>query len=406
MKKIIVIILVSATILNIVAGAFIFLDIQTMNLPETTLTLELVDLNADEAVLQTTLLVNNPNSFSIFLQNLTIITVADNGEVINHLFMDGGETYAHENRTFTSAATIRFNGTIPNQLTSRITGTVGVMFLGLIKKTLPLKFTMVTSLNNIITQFTLPEIHLSVNFSEITQEGVNFTGNIEITNPYSIDIAIENISVTVETETGSQLGTVTIQGKKIPAKTSQQLTGSGRLLLKALDAKTLRMTLNGDIIVLVAGIRKSMNLSVDAGIVPPRLEQLLSDLPTDASLTGKYRYTLRGGLQDQIIFEIKNPNKLTFLATDITVKIYRIDRNKTRLISNGTLADGVITLQNTTILQGDMFIPLSQLWPRFGERLIPDRLQVILRANITIQGLNQTIWVGMIGYQDFPFHRL
>ena len=406
MKKIIVIILVSATILNIVAGTFIFLDIQTMNLPETTLTLELVDLNADEAVLQTTLLVNNPNSFSIFLQNLTIITVADNGEVINHLFMDGGETYAHENRTFTSAATIRFNGTIPNQLTSRITGTVGVMFLGLIKKTLPLKFTMVTSLNNIITQFTLPEIHLSVNFSEITQEGVNFTGNIEITNPYSIDIAIEKISVTVETETGSQLGTVTIQGKKIPAKTSQQLTGSGRLLLKALDAKTLRMTLNGDIIVLVAGIRKSMNLSVDADIVPPRLEQLLSDLPTDASLTGKYRYTLRGGLQDQIIFEIKNPNKLTFLATDITVKIYRIDRNKTRLISNGTLADGVITLQNTTILQGDMFIPLSQLWPRFGERLIPDRLQVILRANITIQGLNQTIWVGMIGYQDFPFHRL
>jgi len=406
MKKIIVIILVSATILNIVAGAFIFLDIQTMNLPETTLTLELVDLNADEAVLQTTLLVNNPNSFSIFLQNLTIITVADNGEVINHLFMDGGETYAHENRTFTSAATIRFNGTIPNQLTSRITGTVGVMFLGLIKKTLPLKFTMVTSLNNIITQFTLPEIHLSVNFSEITQEGVNFTGNIEITNPYSIDIAIENISITLETETGSQLGTVTIQGKKIPAKTSQQLTGSGRLLLKALDAKTLRMTLNGDIIVLVAGIRKSMNLSVDADIVPPRLEQLLSDLPTDASLTGKYRYTLRGGLQDQIIFEIKNPNKLTFLATDITVKIYRIDRNKTRLISNGTLADGVITLQNTTILQGDMFIPLSQLWPRFGERLIPDRLQVILRANITIQGLNQTIWVGMIGYQDFPFHRL
>ena len=406
MKKIIVIILVSATILNIVAGAFIFLDIQTMNLPETTLTLELVDLNADEAVLQTTLLVNNPNSFSIFLQNLTIITVADNGEVINHLFMDGGETYAHENRTFTSAATIRFNGTIPNQLTSRITGTVGVMFLGLIKKTLPLKFTMVTSLNNIITQFTLPEIHLSVNFSEITQEGVNFTGNIEITNPYSIDIAIENISITVETETGSQLGTVTIQGKKIPAKISQQLTGSGRLLLKALDAKTLRMTLNGDIIVLVAGIRKSMNLSVDADIVPPRLEQLLSDLPTDASLTGKYRYTLRGGLQDQIIFEIKNPNKLTFLATDITVKIYRIDRNKTRLISNGTLADGVITLQNTTILQGNMFIPLSQLWPRFGERLIPDRLQVILRANITIQGLNQTIWVGMIGYQDFPFHRL
>jgi LEA14-like dessication related protein len=404
MKKIIVIILVSATILNIVAGAFIFFDIKTMNLPETTLTLELVDLNANEAVLQTTLFVNNPNSFSIFLQNLTIITVTDNGEVINHLFMDGGETYAHENRTFTYAATIRFNGTIPNQLTSRITGTVGVMFLGLIKKTLPLKFTMVTSLSNIITQFTLPQIHLAGNFSEITQEGVNFTGNIEITNPYSFDMAIENISVTVETETGMQVGTVTVQGKTIPAKTSQQQTGSGQLLLKALDAKTLRMTVHGEVIVLIAGIKKSMNFSVEADIIPPHLEQLLSDLPTDASLTGKYKLTL-GGLLDQITLEIINPNKLTFHANDITVHIYRVDRDKQRLMCNGTIPDGVITSQNTTILQGDMLIPYSQLLPHLGERLFADRLQVIVRTNITIQGLNQTIWVGMTGYQDFPIHR-
>jgi len=85
--------------------------------------------------------------------------------------------------------------------------------------------------------------------------------------------------------------------------------------------------------------------------------------------------------------------------------MYRIDKNKTRLISNGTLADGVIIPQNTTILQGDMFIPLIQLWPRLGERFVPDQLQVILRANITIQGFNQTIWIGVIGYQDFPFHR-
>jgi LEA14-like dessication related protein len=404
MKKIIVIILVSATILNIIAGSFIFLDIQIMNLPEATLKLELVNISADEAVLHTTLLVNNQNSFSIFLQNLTIITVTDNGEVINHLFIDGGEIYAHKNRTFTSTTPIRFNETIPNQLISRITGTISVIFLGLIKKAFPLKFTMITSLNDIITQFTLPEIHLAGNFSEISQEGVNFTGNIEITNPYSIDIAIENISLIVETEIGAQVGTIDIQDKKIPAKTSQQLTGSGWLLLKALDAKVLRMTLEGDFIIFVAGIRKSMNLSIDADIIPPRLDQLLSDLPTEASVTGKYEYTIRAGLHDLITFEVKNPNKLTFLVTDITVKIYRIDRNKTRLISNGTLADGVITPQNTTIFNGDMPIPISQLFPRFGERLLPDRLELILRANVTIQGLNQTIWVGMIGYQNFPFH--
>lgn len=405
MKKIIVIILVAATILNIAAGAFLFLDIQQMTIPEMTLTLEVLNITADEAVLQTTVSINNHNSFSIFLQNLTMITVDENGNTINHLTIDGGETKAYENRTFTTTISIRFNGSLPNHLTSRLTGTFGTLFFGIIKKTFPLKFSIVTSLNNILEQFTLPHIHLSANFSDITQEGINFTGVIEITNPNTINIEIENLSANMTTETGLHVGTVNIQGETITAKTTNQLTGSGWILLKALDAASLRMTLTGDIIIYVAGIRKPMNLSVEADIVPPSLERLLSDLPTEASLTGDYTYTLKDGLRDTVTFTIKNPNKLTLLADDITVQIYRVDGTKTRLLSNGTLPDGLITPQSTTVLQGDMFIPLTQLWPRRGERFIPDQLQVILRSNVTIPGFNQTIWIGVIGYQDFPIHR-
>ncbi|HUS99802.1 MAG TPA: hypothetical protein VMY59_05725 [Candidatus Thermoplasmatota archaeon] len=133
MKKLIVLILVSATILNIVAGAFIFLDIQIMNVPETNLTIELINITADEAILQTTLRVNNQNSFSIYLQNLTMVTVTDRGDVINNLSIKGGETKAHENKTFTATTSIRFNGSLPDQLTSRITGTFGTMFFGIMK---------------------------------------------------------------------------------------------------------------------------------------------------------------------------------------------------------------------------------------------------------------------------------
>ena len=277
--------------------------------------------------------------------------------------------------------------------------------MGIVKKTVPLKFSVITSLHNIIDQFQLPSVHLSGNFSDITQEAVTFTEHLEITNPYPFSLAVENLTLVVETNTGESVGTVVIEGKTIAANTSQKLSGSGNLLLKALDATTLHMTLDGEVLLSIAGIRKSMNLSVDADIIPPHLEQLLSDLPTDASLTGKYKLTF-SGLLDQISFTVVNPNKLTFLATDITVSIYRIDRDKQRLISNGTLEDGIITSQNTTILSGDMLIPYAQLLPRIGERFFADRLQVILRANITIQGLNQTIWIGMLGYQDFPFHRL
>jgi len=406
MKKLIVIILVLATILNIVGGAFIFLDIQTMDIPEITLRLELINITSDEVLLQTTISVDNQNSFPIFLQNLTMLTITENREIINHLFIEGGETKAHENKTFTATTSIRFNGSIPNQLTSRVTGTFGTLFLGIIKKTFPLKISIVTDLNNIIDQFTLPQIQIAANFSEINEEGVNFTGIIDVTNPNSIDIAMENISVTIDTNTGLQVGILTIQGNTIHGKTTEQLTGSGSVFLKALDAKILHMTVQAEVLVVIAGMKKTMYLSIGAEITPPRLEQLLSDLPTDVSLTGQYKYTLREGLHDQIIFEIKNPNKLTFLATDITVKINRIDRNTTRLICNGTLADGIIAPQNTTSLQGDMIIPLSQLWPQVGERLFADRLEVILRANITIKGVNQTMWIGVIAYQEFPFPRL
>ena len=406
MKKIIVIAFVIGTILNIVAGSFIFFDVQMMAIPETTLTIQVMTITADEAVLQTTLSVNNKNTFSIFLQNLTMVTSTGAGVVINRLSLESGETKAHENKSFMTTAIIRFNGPLPNVLIGKITGAFAIQFLGVIKKTFPLTVSLVVSLNDILTQFTFPHIHLAANFSEITQQGVNFTGSIDITNPNSVDIEIENLSVTIETEIGLQVGAVMIKGKTISANTSQRLTGSGWVLLKALDAETLLMNLNGTIIVIVAGIRKSLKLSVDAEVIPPRIEQILSDLPTDASLTGKYRYSLKGGLHDEITFEVINPNKLTLVAKDLTVKLYRIDRNKTRLISNGTLDDGIIAPQTTTVIKGEMFVPLTQLWPRFGERFIPDRLQLILRANVTIPGLNQTIWIGVIGYQDFPIHRL
>lgn len=406
MKKILIIILVSATIINIVAGSFIFLDIQQMNIPETTLTIEIINITADEAVLHATVFINNPNPFPVILENLTMITLTDTGDIVNQLYLDGGETKAHANRTLSSAVTIRFNGSLPKGLTSRITGTFGTTFFGLITKTFPLKFSIQASLNDILKQFSLPHIHLAANFSSITQEGVNFSGIIEITNPNTIAIAVENISLSIKTEQGIQVGATTIKGETIPAKTTKQLVGSGQLLLKAIDAETLHMTLNGQFVVFAAGIRKPMSLSIDADVVPPRLEQLLSDIPTEASLTGNYRYNFKEGLRDEITFKIKNPNQLTLVATDLTVRIYRVDQNKTRIISSGTLPDGIIHPQSTTVLQGDMYIPLTEIRPRFGERFIPDQLQVVLRANITIQGINQTIWVGVTGYQDFPFHRL
>jgi LEA14-like dessication related protein len=405
MKKIVIVILIVATILNTIAGAFIFLDIQTLDFPVSTFTLHLDDLKKDDAQLQATLEVNNTNDFSLSIQDLTITTMTETGDIIAQFTLQGGNVPSHQTTTFSTTTLVQFNNTLPKTLTSKITGTVGVLFFGLVKKTLPLKLSMVTDIATLTTQFTLPDIHLEGNFSSLTQEGVNFTSSVGITNPYTFDLEIENLTVNIQTETGTNVGTITLPRATIPAETSGQLNGSGRLLLNALNAQTLHMRLQGDIVILVAGAKKTLNLSIDAQMNPPKIEQLLSDSPTDASLTGHFRLTLEG-LLDHITFTVVNPNKIKFLATNVTVQIYRVDRNKTRLICNGTLANGTIAPQSTSTLEGDMIIPYTHLLPQVGERLFADQLQVVMRANFTIPGVNQTIWIGMIGYQDFPFHRL
>jgi LEA14-like dessication related protein len=169
MKKIVIVILIVATILNTIAGAFIFLDIQTLDFPVSTFILRLDDLKKDDAQLQATLEVNNTNGFSLSIQDLTVTTMTETGDIIARFTLQGGDVPSHQTTTFSTTTLVQFNNALPNTLTSKITGTVGVLFFGLVKKTLPLKLFMVTDFATLTTQFTLPDIHLEGNFSSLTQ---------------------------------------------------------------------------------------------------------------------------------------------------------------------------------------------------------------------------------------------
>ncbi|MBN1280123.1 MAG: LEA type 2 family protein [Candidatus Thermoplasmatota archaeon] len=405
MNKTIVTILVVATIINIGVGTVLFLDIRAMDFPDTLLTVEIVDVTADDARLTITLWVNNPNSFPLLFHNVSIKMMSETTTPAGYLSLGSGEIPASENKTFTATTTIHFSSTFPDELSSTITGAIGVDVLGIIRKTLPIHLTVRTPLTLVETLLTLPSIELQGNFSTITQNYVDFTEIINITNPYPFDLTLDDLSTTLMTNTGQSVGSISIPGQAIPAHTSHSLSGTGKILLKVLDAASLTMNLTGIVTVKIAGVEKTMTLTLASSLTIPQIDDLLSTLPTEGSLTGKYTPTLRG-VQDHIICTIVNPHNLSFIARNITVFIYRVDRDTQRLLCNGTIPDGIITPQATTSLEGVMVIPYRQLFPRRGERLLADRLAVTLRANITIDGLNQTLWLGATVYQDYPFHRL
>lgn len=405
------IIIAVLTIINIIAGALIFLDIQVMKSPETTIKIDIQEINAEEALITTTLWIENPNQFNLIIKNFEVVTSTTDGDEVVRMRIDGGEIVPNGNRTFTSSAYIGFNGQSPELLTTTITGTVGMRFFGIIIKTMPIEINVITSVEDIIKDIALPKFHIEGNFGEITQEGVNFTTVIDIENPNSFDMNVEDFSVKIETDTGETVGNFNIEGGIIASKSSIVLKGEGRILIEALNAEVLTINVSGGVGMKIAGINKSLSFSTEAQIKIPHLEDIFSmDSPTEALINADMKLTRRGflnwGFTSYMILEIINPNKIALVARDIVFSIYRVDKDEETLIGDCTVEETEVGPENTTIIPAEISLSLKSLLK--GQRRflpeLPDGLLVIVRANVTIPGLDQAFWVGVSGYQDLHIY--
>ena len=411
-KKIALAVLIAAIIIiNVVAGALIFLDIQVMKSPETTIKIDIQEINAEEALITTTLWIENPNQFNLIIKNFEVVTSTTDGDEVVRMRIDGGEIVPNGNRTFTSSAYIGFNGQSPELLTTTITGTVGMRFFGIIKKTMPIEINVITSIEDIIKDIVLPKFHIEGDFGEITQEGVNFTTVIDIENPNSFDMNVEDFSVKIETDTGENVGNFNMHGGVVAAKSSIVLKGEGRIIIEALNAEVLVINVSGEVGMKIAGISKSLSFSTEAQIKIPHFEDIFSmDSPTEAVINADLKLTRRGflnwGFTSYMILEIINPNKIALVARDIVFSIYRVDDEEETLIGDCTVNETEVGPENTTIIPAEVSLPLKSLLK--GQRRFlperPDRLLVIVRANVTIPGLDQAFWVGVSGYQDLHIY--
>jgi len=405
------IIIAVLTIINIIAGALIFLDIQVMKSPETTIKIDIQEINAEEALITTTIWIENPNQFNLIIKNFEVVTSTADGDEIVRMRIDGGEIAPNGNRTFTSSAYIGFNGQSPGLLTTTIIGIVGMRFFGIIKKTMPIEINVITSVEDIIKNIALPKFHIAGDFGEITQEGVNFTTVIDIENPNSFDMNVEDFSVKIETDTGETVGNFDMDGGVVAAKNSIVLKGNGRILIEALNAEVLTINVSGGVGMKIAGINKSLSFSTEAQIKIPHLEDIFSmDSPTEALINADMKLTRHGflnwGFTSYMTLEMRNPNKIGLIAKDIIFSIYRVDNEKETLIGDCTVNETEVGPENTTIIPAEISLSLKSLLK--GQRIflpeLPDGLLVVVRANVTIPGLDQAFWVGVSGYQDLHIY--
>ena len=404
-KKLLILIVAIITLINVFSVAVLYFNLLGIEAPETTIEIEVISISPNEAIIQSTLDIYNPNSFDLIVKNLELITSTPDGEKIAQMNIEGGSIPPKKSKIFTESFQLDFKGKSPEILESKLKGSMGIKS-GFIEKTLPLSVNIITKLDKVITNLAVPIINIDVDFGEITQDNVNLTFQINAYNPNDFDILIEDILMTITSEKGENVGNVELEEGKLAAKGSLDINGNGTILIKALNAEKINVNVSAQIGAKIAGFTKVLPFFVETSIGVPSLKDIIpSKMPVDARLRGDFKVTLRG-VTGQISLEFINPHGIEFFAKDITFKMNRIDGDKIEPYSECSLGEGVIKAEDTTVFKGELLIPYRKiLIPPNGERIIPEWIELIVRANITINGLNDYIWIGVIALQDLHFFR-
>jgi LEA14-like dessication related protein len=403
-KKIIAVILALLFVINIVAAALIFVDIQVLTFPQTTIRVDVVEINSDEVIIHHDLQLYNPNSFEMILQNFQIVVTTTSGEEVTNLTIDGGSIPGQSNRSFAANDRIVMKGNLSGLLSSTITGVVGFNLFGIIKKTIPLEVTVLTSLKEALKKISIPTITVRAEFGTITRHAVNLNTEIDISNPNPFGMFIKNFICNITTETGSNVGNFIIPGSQIPAESSATLSGTGTVVIEALNAKKLYIDLHAEAGANIAGINKSLPFSSTIEITIPNLNEFI---PTDSPLELALDIDLQrahGGLNGNMTLEVINPTKIPLIASDIVVWYYVVKDDQKYFVAKGPLGTGELVPGNTTYFYGDILLLYSKLFSTQGRGLLPDAVFAQLRVNITLSGVTLFIPISIGSYIDFhPF---
>lgn len=405
-KTIIAIILALLFIVNIVVAAFIFVDIQVLTFPQTTIRIDVVEINSDEIIIRHHLQLYNPNSFEMILKDFQIVARTTDGDEVTNITIDGGAVPGQTNRNFSGSDVIVMKGQLSGLLSSTITGIIGLNFLGVVRKTVPLELTVLTSLKDALQKISIPAIAIRAEFGNITRHAINITTRFDVSNPNPFGMSIETFLVNITTETGKRVGGFTIAGSQIPAETAVTLEGSGSVNIEALNAKKLLIHLYAKAGVHVAGIEKSLPISAGVEIGIPDLTDFIpADTPLELSLGVDLART-RGGLKGNMTLEVYNPTKIPLVASDIVVFYYGVKNKQKYYVADGSLGSGELTPGGTTVLFGDIVLLYRKLLTFTGKGFLPDMVFAQLRANLSIPGLTLKIPVAIGTYIDFEPLRL
>lgn len=375
-------------------------QLNSIECPKTEIELTCTGFNSTTACFNASVFITNPNDFSMVLKKITIDLIISENQLVDTIAIQEIYIPANKITQFFQNLEISFHGKQFTLLKTKASGIFGVQ-IGLFQKNIPFTFYIKTNILNLINDVDAPIINSQLQFGDINQNEINVSLSLNVYNPNSFDLNINSISIQIRDKQDYSYGSCDLSDIIIHSEEYTLIEETIAISLNALNSEVIFLNTSMDLQVTLAGFMKKLPVNISSKINLPDLNTLLSSsFPTDVIIKGDYHPTLNG-IIDTIILMVRNPNNIEFTIKDIQVHIYRIDKNQRTIIGNGSINSGIIKANMVTKLTGEVLIPYTKFLMPTGLNLFPDWLEVSIRANATIKGLNHYLWVGMIAYQDF-----
>jgi hypothetical protein len=406
-KTLIKLLTIILLIVNIVVAIFIFVDIEIIKTPKTEVFVNILEVNSEEIILETTIKMSNPNSFEISFNELILKTSTRDDKKIGEIIFDGGKIPSYDSQTFYSQDKIYFQEEGDFSIIKNlITGKIGVSFLGFIKKTIPLEVSVIVSVKEIIDSLDIPDINMELGFENITKEGIEFKVNVEIFNPTKIEFGIDEFSIIAKTEENEEVGRLVIFGDVVGPEKSAIFTSKGSLNYNALDSNKIIFTLNGIARGKIGGLEKKINISTDAELIIPDISEFIfKNQPIEFQIPVQFKLRLRG-IVSTVGFKIFNPSQIPLEGRDLVCNIYRIDGDKKTLLGEAEMAPCLIAPEGRVCSKTEIVIKYRTFFFSGNLKLIPDWIVLNIDGHFSIAGTRQEFPISLNAYVDPTVFRI
>jgi len=398
-KKIFVILLIILTLVNITATVVIFADIQIIKAPKTEIEIKVADISAEELTLEIQMKMYNPNSFEVSVEDFNILSMTNNGDKIGDVNIEGGAISSDKTKTFTITDKIKFQQDSDFKvLNNKISGKIGVKFLGFIKKTIPIEIDVITSLEEIIEKIEIPDIDLEFFFDDLTEDGLEFTAGINVYNPNNIGITINELTLNAINDFDEKVGSFKILGGEIKPKNQSYFTSNGVLLYKFIDTEKLVLSISGDASLKIAGMNKSISLSTALSVILPDIQEFIfKNENIKFYIPVQFKLTLRGILAT-VGFKYYNPSNVSLVTRNINCSIHRVDGDKKTQLGIKSMESCIIDPKKEVCIKSEILIPYFTYLKAGNFRLVPNWIVLTIEGDFAIAGTRQAFPISLNAY--------